>query len=68
MSLKAVHVVVILSSILLCLGFGAYEVFAWRQSGALLDLVLGMLGVGSGMLLIVYFKAMLRKLRNISYL
>jgi len=68
MSLKAVHVVVILSSILLSLGFGLYELVAWRQTRSLLDLALSLLGLGGGALLIVYFKAMLRKLRNISYL
>jgi hypothetical protein len=68
MSLKAVHVVVILSSILLCLGLGGYELVAWRQSGSLVDVALGGLGLGGGVLLMVYFKGMLRKLRNISYL
>jgi hypothetical protein len=68
MSLKAVHVVVILSSILLCLGFGVYELLAWKRSMLLIDLALSVLGLGGGVLLIVYFKTMLRKLRNISYL
>lgn len=68
MSLKAVHIVVILSSILLCFGFGVYEILAWKRTQSLLDLALGVLGLGGGVLLSVYFKAMLRKLRHISYL
>lgn len=68
MSLKAVHVFVILSSVLLCLGFGAYEALAWKETRSLLDLALSLLGLAGGAVLMVYFKAMLRKLRNIGYL
>lgn len=68
MSLKAFHVVIILSSILFCLGFGAWEVRAYQVTGGGLDLFLGVFSLTAGAALIVYFKAMLRKLRHISFL
>lgn len=68
MSLKAVHVLVILTSILLCFGFGAWAVNDHGHGGSRLELALGIISLGGGALLIVYFKAMLRKLRDISYL
>ena len=69
MSLKAVHILVILTSILACLGLGGWEVAAWwRGTGGTVDLVLGAVAVGVGLTLCVYFKAALHKLRDISYL
>ena len=69
MSLKAFHIFFILTSILLCLGFGAWQLqMRFSGGGGFLDLVLGILSLLSGVLLMVYFKSMLRKLRDISYL
>jgi hypothetical protein len=68
MSLKAFHVVFVLSSILLCFGFGAWAIHARIQGGNLLEFILGLLSLATGVALIVYFKVILRKLRNISYL
>lgn len=68
MSLKAFHVLFCVTSIVLCLGFGAYEINLRLQGGGLIDLTLGVLSLAGGVLLIVYFKAMLRKLKDISYL
>lgn len=66
MSLKAFHILFIASSILLCLGFCAWEIREYRADGGPLDLCLG-LGYGiSAILLAVYFRAMLKKLRGIS--
>ncbi len=68
MSLKAFHVVFVISSILLCFGFGAWAIHARTQGGDLLDFVLGLISLAGGVAMIVYFKAVLRKLRGISYL
>jgi len=68
MSLKAFHVVFVVSSILLCFGFGAWAIHARLHGGGLLDFILGLLALVGGVALIVYFKAVLKKLRNISYL
>ena len=68
MSLKAFHVVFVVSTILLCFGFGAWAIHARTQGGSLLDLVLGLLAMAGGVAMMVYFKAVLRKLRDISYL
>lgn len=68
MSLKAFHVVFVLSSILLCFGFGAWAIHARVQGGNLLEFVLGLVSLAAGVALIVYFKAVMKKLRDISYL
>ena len=68
MSLKAFHVLFIVTSILLCFGFGTYELYARTQGGSWVDVALGLMSLASGALLIVYFKVMLRKLCGISYL
>ena len=49
-------------------GFGAWAIHARTQGGDLLEFVLGLISLAAGVALIVYFKAVLRKLRNISYL
>ena len=68
MSLKAFHVVFVISSILLCFGFGAWAIHARLHGGSLLNFVLGLVALVGGVALMVYFKAVLKKLRNISYL
>lgn len=68
MSLKAFHVVFVVSSILLCFGFGAWAIHARVQGGPWLEFVLGLISLAGGVALIVYFKAVMRKLRDISYL
>lgn len=68
MSLKAFHVLFIVVSILLALGFGIWELVAYRESEAVLDLVLGIASLVAGVGLVFYLRAVLRKLRNVSYL
>ncbi len=68
MSLKAFHIFFILLSILLCFGFGAWEIHARLNGGALADLVLGSLSLCGGVVLIFYFRSVLKKLKHISYL
>jgi uncharacterized membrane protein YhfC len=68
MSLKAFHVVFILASALLTLGFGIWAVRAYGENHARGDLLMG---AGSFVLFVVilfYGVWFLRKLRNVSYL
>lgn len=68
MSLKAFHIFFILLSILLCFGFGAWEIHARLDGGTLGDLALGSLSLCGGVMLIFYFRSVLKKLKHISYL
>jgi len=68
MSLKAFHIVFVISTILLCFGFGAWAIHARTQGGGLTEFVLGLLAIAGGLAMIVYFKVVLKKLRDISYL
>ena len=68
MSLKAFHLCFILISILLAFGFGAWEVYAYTQTGTTVDLLLGMPSLIAGMGLIFYLRAFLKKLKNVDYL
>ena len=68
MSLKALHVVFIVASIVLALGFGAWSLNEFAHGGARGHLWFGIGSLIVGVLLIVYGKAMLKKLKDISYL
>ena len=68
MSLKALHIVFIVASIVLAFGFGAWSLNEYAQDGARSNLWFGIGSILAGVLLIVYSKAMLRKLKDISYL
>ena len=68
MSLKAFHIVFVTASILLAFGFGAWSLLNYKDEGSTLDLVFGISSVTAGIALIAYGKAILRKLKNISYL
>ncbi len=68
MSLKAVHIVFITCSILLSFFLGGW---LWHDYAATKDrseFVYATLSCLTGLLLLVYAKAILRKLRQISYL
>ena len=68
MSLKALHVVFIVASIVLALGFGAWSLNEFSHGGGKSNLWFGIGSLVAGVLLIIYSKAMLRKLKDISYL
>jgi hypothetical protein len=68
MSLKAFHVVFIVASILLAFGFGLWSFFDYRDTGRTIDLVFAVGSTIAGFALVFYLKAVLRKLKNISYL
>ena len=68
MSLKALHIVFIVASIVLAFGFGAWSLNAYKEEGAQSNLWFGIGSLAAGVLLIVYGKAVLKKLKDISYL
>lgn len=68
MSLKAFHILFLISAIVLCLGFGAWEIREFLRYRGWLDLGIGVFSLVSGVALVVYFRVMLKKLRGISYL
>ena len=68
MSLKAFHIVFVIASILLAFGFGVWSYFDYRDQGATADLICAIGSTLAGIILVIYFKAVLRKLKNISYL
>ena len=68
MSLKAMHIVFIMCSILLAFFFGGWLLHDYTTTRDHAEAVFGAASCLSGLALIVYAKAILRKLRQISYL
>jgi len=68
MSLKALHIVFIVASTVLALGFGGWSLNEYAHGGARSNLWFGIGSLVIGVALIAYGKAILRKLKDISYL
>lgn len=68
MSLKAVHIVFITCSILLAFFLGGWLWHDYAATHDRTEAVIGSISCLSGLLLIIYAKAILRKLRQISFL
>jgi len=68
MSLKAFHIVFVTASILLSFGFGVWSLLDYKDNGKSAELIGGIVSMLVGVALIFYAKAILRKLKNISYL
>jgi hypothetical protein len=68
MSLKALHIVFIVASIVLALGFGAWSLNEYFDGAARMNLWFGIGSLVTGVALIFYCRAVLRKLKDISYL
>ena len=68
MSLKAFHIFFIAVSTLLCVGFGAWAIRDFSQSGNGLHVALGVGAILASGLLVRYGVWFLRKLKNESYL
>lgn len=68
MSLKAVHLIVIAASIVFAFGFGLWCVFDYRASGSMVNLIMGILSVASGVGLSAYAAYAFKKLKDYSYL
>jgi hypothetical protein len=68
MSLKAFHVVFILISIVLTAWFGWWSVSSYRNTADVSNLVMGVFSFIGMVLLVLYFRWFLKKLKNESYL
>ena len=70
MSLKAIHLLFIVVSTLLCFGFSAWAFWAYSNEdmGRQANMVMGSVSVVIGVGLIVYGRYFLKKLRDVSYL
>jgi DNA-binding transcriptional regulator of glucitol operon len=68
MSLKALHIVFVTSSILLCFFLGGWLMENYQRSKDVTDIIFGVISWLVACTLIWYAKAILRKLRQISYL
>ena len=69
MSLKAFHLVFIVASILLAVGFAVWALMNYfSPAGTLTDLALGIGGVAVAVGLVFYERYFLKKLKNVSYL
>lgn len=68
MSLKTFHIVFILASVLLCIGFGAWGFAMYRAGNGIPHLTTGILSLATGAFLIWYGIRFLRKLKNASFI
>jgi hypothetical protein len=68
MSLKALHIVFVTAAVLLTAWLTAWFFQSWRSSGERTELVLCVGSACSALALLVYGRALLKKLKNISYL
>lgn len=68
MSLKAFHIVFIVLSILLAVGFGIWEIVSYAETTNSSQLVMGLVSFAIAAGLIVYGIRFVRKLRNVGYL
>ncbi len=68
MSLKAFHIVFVAASILLAFGFGVWSLLDYHDHAKRAELIGGIVSMLVGLALIFYARAILRKLKDISYL
>lgn len=68
MSLKAIHICFVTLFTVLCFGLAAFTGRTWMQEGGRMNLFLSILGAGTGVLMMAYFRVVLRKLKDVSML
>ena len=69
MSLKAFHLIFITAACGLCFGCGVWGIKDYcAQDGRLFDLLFGLGSLVSGVVLIIYERYFLKKLKGVSYL
>lgn len=68
MSLKAIHIVFIVASIVLALGFGAWALKEYFDGGLKSYVWYGAGSLAVGLGLIFYLRSVIRKLKDVSYL
>jgi hypothetical protein len=70
MSLKAVHILFILASTLLCFGFAAWAIASYlhEEPRNTVNLGMGIFSAVLGVALVIYGRYFLKKLKDVSYL
>ena len=68
MSLKAFHLIFIIASIVLVVGFGIWAMVAFFQAGGVINLIVAVLSFAAAVGLVFYERYFLKKTKNISYL
>ena len=68
MSLKAIHICFVTLFTLLCFGLATYMGRTWMQEGGRMNLCLSVVGGVTGVLMVFYFRLILRKLKDVSML
>ncbi len=68
MSLKALHIVFVIAATLLTAGLAVWFIRNHAETKQTTDLVLGISSAVSSLVLVVYGRAVYKKLKNISYL
>lgn len=68
MSLKAIHIVFIVASIVLAFGFGAWSLKGYFDGAPRSYIWYGVGSLVVGLGLIVYLRSVLKKLKDVSYL
>lgn len=68
MSLKAFHIVFVTVCTLLCLGLGVWALREHRETQETGSLVLGIGALVAAVVLVIYGRWFLKKLKNVSYL
>ena len=68
MSLKAFHLIFIIASIVLAVGFGIWAAIGFFQGGGVTNLIVALVSLGAAVGLVFYERYFLKKTKNISYL
>ena len=68
MSLKAFHVFFIIIATLLTIVFGIWGIRTYMQTADFTDLIMGIASFIATIILLVYFRWFLKKLKKVSYL
>lgn len=68
MSLKALHIIFVTAATLLCAGLAFWFLRNYSDAKQKMDLVMGVSCAVSAFALVVYGRAVFKKLKNISYL
>ena len=68
MSLKTFHIVFVVFSTILAIGFGWWAIRDYQRTGEAASMVFGVLSLCGAVSLLVYGRWFLRKLKHVSYL
>lgn len=68
MSLKAFHIVFVTISTILAIGFGLWAIRNYNHNHEMLSLIFGSFSLIGAVVLVVYGRWFLRKLKGVSYL